>query len=277
MNSSFYAAEHKVKPSAGFSIYRKDASEQNMMTIWFYTIGSVIIVSLISLIGVFFLSIDRKRLAKMLLFMVSFAAGALMGDSFLHLLPESTEGGMQLKISVFILAGILTFFILEKIISWRHCHIPTSEEHPHPVGVMNLIGDGFHNTLDGMIIGGSFLVSVPLGISTTLAVILHEIPQEIGDFGILIHAGYSVRRALFFNFLCALTAVLGAALTLAIGLKSESVSAFLVPFTIGSFVYIATADLIPELKKETALKKSSLQLLFILLGVGVMGILLLLE
>ncbi|HEX7401004.1 MAG TPA: ZIP family metal transporter [candidate division Zixibacteria bacterium] len=248
-----------------------------MMAIWLYTIGSVIIVSLISLIGVFFLSIDQKRLAKMLLFMVSFAAGALMGDSFLHLLPESVEGGMQLRISVFILAGILTFFILEKIISWRHCHIPTSEEHPHPVGIMNLIGDGFHNILDGMIIGGSYLVSVPLGISTTLAVILHEIPQEIGDFGILIHAGYSVRKALFFNFLCAITAVVGAALTLAIGLESESVSAFLVPFTIGSFVYIATADLIPELKKETALKKSLLQLLFILLGAGVMGILLLLE
>jgi zinc and cadmium transporter len=143
--------------------------------------------------------------------------------------------------------------------------------------MMNLIGDGFHNILDGMIIGGSYLVSIPLGVSTTLAVILHEIPQEIGDFGILLHAGYSVRKALFFNFLCALTAVVGAILTLAIGLKSASVSAFLVPFTIGSFVYIATADLIPELKKETALKKSLVQLLFILLGAGVMGLLLLLE
>ena len=248
-----------------------------MMAIWFYTIGSVIVVSLISLVGVFTLSLDRKRLAKMLLFMVSFAAGALMGDSFLHLLPESVAEGMQLKISVFILVGILAFFILEKIICWRHCHIPTSEEHPHPVGIMNLIGDGFHNILDGMIIGGSYLVSVPLGISTTLAVILHEIPQEIGDFGILIHAGYTVRKALLFNFFCALTAVLGAALTLAIGLESESVSSFLVPFTIGSFVYIATADLIPELKKETDLKKSLLQLIFILLGSGVMGILLLVE
>ncbi len=248
-----------------------------MMVVWIYTIGSVLIVSLISLIGVFSISLDQKRLTKMLLFMVSFAAGALLGDSFLHLLPESVEKGMKLEVSVFILTGVFAFFILEKIVSWRHCHIPTSEEHPHPVGIMNLVGDGFHNILDGMIIGGSYLVSVPLGISTTLAVILHEIPQEIGDFGILVHAGYSVRKALFFNFLCALTAILGAVLTLAIGLKSESVSAFLVPFTIGSFVYIATADLIPELKKETALKKSMLQLLFILLGAGVMGILLLLD
>ena len=248
-----------------------------MMAVWLYTIGSVLIVSLISLIGVFSISMDQRRLAKMLLFMVSFAAGALLGDSFLHLLPENVESGLGIKSSIFILIGILSFFILEKIIMWRHCHIPTSEDHPHPVGIMNLVGDGFHNILDGMIIGGSYLVSIPLGISTTLAVILHEIPQEIGDFGILIHAGYSVRRALFFNFLCALTAVVGAVLTLAFGLKSESIAAFLVPFTIGSFVYIATADLIPELKKETALKKSLLQLLFILLGAGVMGILLLLD
>jgi len=248
-----------------------------MIEVWLYTIGSVIIVSLISLIGVFSISIDQKRLGKMLLFMVSFAAGALLGDSFLHLLPESVEDGLGLKAPVFILAGILSFFVLEKIINWRHCHIPTSEEHPHPVGFMNLVGDGFHNFMDGMIIAGSYLVNMPLGLSTTMAVILHEIPQEIGDFGILVHAGYSIRKALWFNFLSALTAVAGAVLTLAVGLKSQSVSAFLVPFTIGSFVYIATADLIPELKKETALKKSLVQLLFIILGVGVMGLFLLLE
>jgi len=246
-----------------------------MLAVWLYTMGSVVIVSLISLIGVFSLSIDEKRLSKMLLFLVSFAAGALLGDAFFHLLPESVEDGMGLRVSLFILVGILAFFILEKIICWRHCHIPTSEEHPHPVGMMNLIGDGFHNIMDGMIIGGSYLVSIPLGVSTTIAVILHEIPQEMGDFGVLVHAGYSIRKALFFNFLSALTAVAGAMLTLIIGSKTQSVSTFLVPFTIGSFVYIATADLIPELKKETALKKSLLQLLFILLGAGVMALLLL--
>jgi len=246
-----------------------------MIAVWLYTMGSVVIVSLISLIGVFSISIDEKRLSKMLLFLVSFAAGALLGDAFLHLLPESVEAGLELKASLFILVGIFAFFILEKIISWRHCHIPTSEKHPHPVGMMNLVGDGFHNIMDGMIIGGSYLVSIPLGVSTTIAVILHEIPQEIGDFGILVHAGYSIRKALIFNFLSALTAVAGAMLTLIIGLKTQSVSTFLVPFTIGSFVYIATADLIPELKKETALKKSLLQLLFILLGAGVMALLLL--
>jgi zinc and cadmium transporter len=248
-----------------------------MFNVWLYTIGSVIIVSLISLIGVFSISIDSKKLARMLLFLVSFAAGALLGGALLHLLPESVEHGLEPKVSIFILAGIFGFFILEKIICWRHCHIPTSDEHPHPVGFMNLVGDGFHNLMDGMIIAGSYLVNIPLGISTTFAVLLHEIPQEIGDFGILVHAGYSIRKALTFNFLSALTAVVGAILTLAIGFETESVSAFLVPFTIGGFIYIATADLIPELKKEVDLKKSLLQLLFILLGAGVMGLLLLLE
>ena len=246
-----------------------------MTNVWLYAIGSVLVVSLVSFAGVLFVAMDEKRLKKMLLFLVSFAAGALLGGAFLHLLPESVEHGVRPSVPIFILCGIFGFFILEKIICWRHCHIPTSEEHPHPVGLMNLVGDGFHNLIDGMIIAGSYLVNPALGISTTMAVILHEIPQEIGDFGILVHAGYSIRRALMFNFLSALTAVLGAILVLSIGLKSEAVSRFLVPFTIGGFVYIATADLIPELKKETNLKKSSLQLLFLVLGAGVMALLLL--
>ncbi|UCB53509.1 MAG: ZIP family metal transporter [Candidatus Zixiibacteriota bacterium] len=245
-----------------------------MANVWLYTIGSVLLVSLVSFAGILFLAIDEKRLKKVLLFLVSFAAGALLGSAFLHLLPESVEHGLKPSVSIFILSGIFSFFVLEKIICWRHCHIPTSEDHPHPVGVMNLVGDGFHNLIDGMIIAGSYLVNPALGISTTMAVLLHEIPQEIGDFGILVHAGYSVRKALMFNFLSALTAAWGAILTLSVGLKTEAVSKFLVPFTIGGFVYIATADLIPELKKETNLKKSSLQLLFLLLGAGVMVLLL---
>jgi zinc and cadmium transporter len=249
--------------------------EENVASVWLYTMGSVLLVSLASFAGVLFIAMDEKRLRRVLLFLVSFAAGALLGGAFLHLLPESAEYGMKSSTSIFILCGILGFFVLEKIICWRHCHIPTSEDHPHPVGLMNLVGDGFHNLIDGMIIAGSYLVNPALGISTTLAVILHEIPQEIGDFGILVHAGYSIRRALMFNFISALTAVWGAILVLSIGLKTEAVSRFLVPFTIGGFVYIATADLIPELKKETNLQKSSLQLLFLLLGAGVMALLLL--
>lgn len=249
-----------------------------MIQTWLYTILSVFIISLVSLVGIFTLSINIEKIKNVLLFLVSFAAGALLGDAFLHLIPEAFGENISfLKISLFILLGMIIFFILEKILFWRHCHIPTSEEHPHPVGMMNLIGDGFHNFIDGVIIAGSFLVSPALGLATSLAVLLHEIPQEIGDFGILLHAGYTRKKALFFNFLSALMAVLGAMLMLMIGSKIENTAQFIVPFTIGGFIYIATADLIPELKKETALLKSLGQLLAILLGIGIMGLLLFLE
>ncbi|MFA5134872.1 MAG: ZIP family metal transporter [Patescibacteria group bacterium] len=249
-----------------------------MTTTWLYTIGSVLIVSLISLIGLFTLAMNLDRLKKILLLLVSFAAGSLLGGAFLHLLPHSIEesGNVELT-ALMILAGIILFLVLEKILCWRHCHIPTSEEHPHPVGINNLIGDGFHNLIDGMIIAGSYMVSVPVGIATTIAVLLHEIPQEIGDFGILIHAGYSKAKAIFFNFISALTAVLGAAMTLLIGTSVEETHHYLVPFTIGGFIYIATADLIPELKKETNLKKSITQVIALLFGISIMGLLLLLE
>lgn len=249
-----------------------------MTETWLYTIGSVLIVSLISLIGVFMLAINLERLKKILLLLVSFAAGSLLGGAFLHLLPHAIEETENVERATFIiLVGIILFFVLEKILRWRHCHIPTSEDHPHPVGINNLIGDGFHNLIDGMIIAGAYMVSVPVGIATTIAVLFHEIPQEIGDFSILIHAGYSRGKALFFNFLSALTAVLGAVLTLIIGSSVEKIHEYLIPFTIGGFIYIATADLIPELKKETNLKKSFAQLLALLFGIGIMALLLLLE
>ncbi|MFA6552879.1 MAG: ZIP family metal transporter [Patescibacteria group bacterium] len=250
-----------------------------MVQIWVSTIASVIIISLISLIGVFTLSIGMDRLRKVLLFMVSFAAGGLLGDAFIHLLPEAikdTEYNITLM-SLLILAGLLSFFILEKILWWRHCHIPTSEDHPHPVASTNLIGDAFHNFIDGTIIAGSFLVSVPLGVTTTIAVILHEIPQEIGDFGILLHTGMKRAKALFYNFLSASVAILGAVVTLLIGRSMESIHTIIVPLTIGGFIYIASADLIPELKKESHTGKSVLQLLSLLFGVGIMALLLLID
>ena len=155
-----------------------------------FSFASVVLVSLISLVGVLTVFIRPERLKKILLLLVSFSVGALFGDAFIHLLPESfTKLGVNLSTSLYIIAGIIAFFVLEKFIHWRHCHIPTSKEHPHPVVFMNLIGDGVHNFLDGVIIGASYLVSIPIGITTTLAVILHEIPQEIGDFGILLHGG----------------------------------------------------------------------------------------
>lgn len=246
-----------------------------MSQIWFYTIISVLIISLISLVGIFTLSINTKVLKKILLILVSFAAGSLLGDVFIHLIPEMVKnGGFSLLASLFLLLGIMVFFVLEKILHWRHCHVPTSENHPHPVGLMNLVGDGLHNFIDGMIIAGAYIVNPALGVATTLAVVLHEIPQEIGDFGILIHAGYSRYKALWFNFISALTSFVGAITILIVGINIESITNFLIPFTAGGFTYIAMSDLIPQLHKQTGFGKTVLQLIFFLLGIGIMMLLL---
>ncbi|MDD5290552.1 MAG: ZIP family metal transporter [Patescibacteria group bacterium] len=245
-----------------------------MGQIYLYTFLSVIIVSLISFIGALSLALNPEKLKKITIFFVSLSAGTLLGDSFIHLLPEMVkEKDYSSSAWLWVLGGIIVFFILEKIICWRHCHIPTSPEHPHHLGAMNLVGDGLHNFIDGLVIAGSFLINPPLGIATTLAVVAHEIPQEIGDFGVLIHAGYSRRKALFLNFLSALTAVLGAFIALLVGPQIENFSAFIIPFTAGGFIYIATADLIPELKKESRPWHSLSQLLSILIGVAIMLIL----
>lgn len=244
------------------------------MSLYFYIFGSVLIVSALSLVGVFFLSFSSSFFKKLIFPLVSFSAGALLGDSFLHLIPETAEASTGgLGVWLYLLAGLLLFFVLEKIIHWRHCHVLTSSEHPHPLGLMNLIGDSLHNFFDGAIIAGSFLISPVLGLATFIAVIAHEIPQELGNFGTLIYAGYSRRRALWLNFLTALTAMLGALAVVVFGAKVDGFTDFIIPFTAGGFIYIATADLIPELKKETGAYKSLLQLACILAGVALMLIL----
>lgn len=237
----------------------------------FYTLLSVILVSLVSLGGILFLLLKKETLKKTLLFLVSLSAGSLFGGAFLHLLPEAVEeGGFGLTVSLSVLGGILLFFIIEKIIHWRHCHVPTSTEHPHHLAPLNLIGDGIHNFIDGLIIAAGYLSSLPLGMVTTLAVLLHEVPQEIGDFGVLLYAGWGKRKALFFNFLSALMAVLGAVVGLMIGSSSEEFVLLILPFAAGGFLYIAGSDLIPELHKECGLKDTFLHLFALLLGIGLM-------
>lgn len=248
------------------------------MVAWIYSIVSVFLISLVSLIGVLALSLNRDRLAKLTLFLVSFAVGGLFGDAFIHLLPESfQELGTNLSVSLYVISGILIFFVLEKFLRWRHCHIPTSEEHMHPLATINLVGDAVHNLIDGMLVGASYMVSLPIGIATTLAVIMHEIPQEVGDFGVLIHGGLSVKKALALNFLSALTAMLGVILAIVLGSEIEGFSLSLLPITAGGFLYIAGSDLIPELHHEVKVLRSLLQFVMILLGVGVMALLILLE
>jgi zinc and cadmium transporter len=240
---------------------------------------SVIVVSLVSFVGILSLSLNETRLRKILLYMVSFSAGSLFGDSFIHLIPEAIEGNLSgTSVSVLIILGILSSFSVERFFQWRHCHIPTSTEHPHSFAYMNLFGDAAHNLIDGLIIGGSYIVSIEIGVATTLAVIFHEIPQEIGDFGVLIYGGFNKRKAVWLNFLTALTAIAGTLTAIILGSIMEGFIPLLIPFAAGNFIYIAGSDLIPELRKDTPEpKKAAMQMISIVLGVVVMLLLLLLE
>ena len=244
---------------------------------WAPALIGVVLISSFSLIGAIGLVIKRDWLERSLFFVVAFAAGALLGDAFFHLIPEIAESprGFDVTASTALLAGVLTLFTLEKVLHWHHAHFPHGEV-LHPVAITNLVGDGLHNFVDGAIVAGSFAVSTELGIATTIAVALHEIPQEFGDFGILLHAGLSPRRALALNFLSAIAAVLGA-LAVLILVPVELIERMLVPFSAGSFIYIASTDLLPDLHKEPEPARSLAQLVALVGGIGAMAALLLLE
>ncbi|MDO8656564.1 MAG: ZIP family metal transporter [Nanoarchaeota archaeon] len=259
-----------------------------MINIILYTFVSVIIVSLISFLGAITLSLKFKKIQKYLLVLVSLSVGSLFGDVFIHLLPEAVEAqGFTIVVSLSVLAGVLLFFVLEKFIHLHHQDISDSTKissmeksthhHGYHLGLMNVLGDGIHNFLDGLIIAASYVVSIPVGIATTIAVIFHEIPQEIGDFGVLLYSGMSVKKALFFNFLSALTAVLGAIVGLIIGNNSYLFVTMLLPFAAGGFLYIAGTNLIPELHKEYGWRQSLLHFTALVLGIGMMVALLFLE
>jgi zinc and cadmium transporter len=249
------------------------------MIAWALGLISIVAISMISLGGILVFWVADKKLKKAFVYMVSFAAGGLFGDVFLHLIPEMVgETGFLTTSSIVIILGILSSFAVERFLQWRHCHIPTSDEHPHSFAYMNLFGDAVHNLIDGLIVGGSYIASIPLGIATTIAVIFHEIPQELGDFCVLIYGGFNKRKALTFNFLTALTAVLGATIAFVVGSAIEGFVPLLIPFAAGNFIYIAGSDLIPELRKDTPEpKKAALQMISLVLGVIPMLLLLLIE
>lgn len=249
-----------------------------MILIYTYAILSTVIVSLVSLVGVFSLSVNEGFIRKNIFLFISLAVGALLGDAFIHLIPESFAAmSDRATVSVLVIVGVFTFFIIEKFLHWHHHEDDTDENHVHPVGNLILFSDGVHNFLDGIIIGASFLISVPVGVATTLAVILHEIPQEIGDFAVLLHAGYTRKRALWLNFLSALTAIIGTIFALLLGGAGESFTTWILPIAAGGFIYIAVADLIPELHKTKVIKHSFLQFLTLALGVILMIVLTFLE
>ena len=237
--------------------------------------ASIFIISLVSLVGVITLSISKKKLDKSLDLLVSLSVGALLGGAFLHLLPELLEEGILKELFIFVIGGILLFFVLEKFVFWHHCH---HLEHEHlSFTYMNLVGDGIHNLLDGVLMAGAFLIDINTGFATTIAVLLHEVPQEIGDFGVLLKGGFTKKKALVANFLTALTAFIGAGLALLFNTLIAEIIPVLVAIAAGGFIYIAGTDLIPELHKNPKIKESILQLFFILIGIGIMFALTLIE
>lgn len=244
-----------------------------------YTIISVILVSLVSLVGITLYLFKKETLDRLLLLLVSLSVGSLFGGAFLHLLPEAVkEEGFTLTISLSVLGGIIFFFVLEKFVHWHHCHNLSCTEHKSHLAVMNLVGDGIHNFLDGLIIAGSYLANIPTGIAATVAVVLHEVPQEISDWGVLLYSGLSRAKALGYNFLSALLAVIGAVIGLVLGSSSEKFVVITLPFAAGGFLYIAGSDLIPELHKKVAPWKETIwQFLALLLGIGITLALSLLE
>lgn len=254
-----------------------------MFSVTVLSLVSVLVVSVLSLVGIGLLFIGERLLQRGLLYFVGFSTGAILGDVFLHMLPELAEGAPDFAtLMPVILVGILFSFVVEKIIHWHHCHLLPEDHdhhdaHHHPVGYLCLIGDGIHNFVDGVLIAGSYLVSTEIGIATTVAVMLHEIPQEIGDFAVLMHSGFSRRSAILWNLLSAVTAVLGAVFVLIGSTAIASMNVYLLPFAAGNLLYIAGSDLIPELHKHTGLRQGIGQLLVMMCGMGFMYAMLFLE
>jgi len=231
-------------------------------------LASVTIVSLVSFIGILFAGLKEAILGRILMALVGFASGSLIGAVFFDLIPEAAESGQA--IWLYIVVGIVFFFIMEKFLYWRHCHDETCQV--HSFAYLNLIGDGVHNFTDGALIAASFLVSSSLGFTTSLAVVFHEIPQELGDFGVLLYGGFEKKKALIYNFLSAITAVIGALVTYFLASQVQGLAQLLVPFAAGGFIYIAATDLMPELHKKSQMKDSVIQLSTLLTGIALMFI-----
>lgn len=237
-----------------------------------YIIASTFAIALIAFIGIFALALKDKVLNKILLILVSLSAGALMGGALLHLLPEAIEEaeGTNFNVFLFVLIGFVLFFIIEKVLHWRHCHNGKCDV--HTFHYMNLVGDSIHNFIDGLIISAGFIASIELGITTVIAIAAHEIPQEIGDFGVLIYGGFKKKKAIVLNFVVALMIVAGGIVGYLVSRNVEQAVVFLLPFAAGGFIYIAATDLIPEIKKELDIKKSMATMLVFICGILIMWI-----
>jgi zinc and cadmium transporter len=237
----------------------------------FWIIGSTFLVSLVAFVGVLALSFKKRLLEQAMLLLVALSAGALIGGAFLHLIPEAVTSYPVGKLDVlfsYVIVGFVIFFLLEKLLYWRHCH--DIECDLHTFGYMNLIGDALHNFIDGLVIAAAFLSDINLGIATTVAIAFHEIPQEIGDFGVLLHSGMKRNRAILLNFMTALASVVGGIAGFALSSQIGAFVPMLLPIAAGGFIYVASSDLIPELQKIADTKKSATTFFVFIFGIVLM-------
>jgi zinc and cadmium transporter len=226
-----------------------------------------LLMSLIAMVGGLLALLPERVLERWLKPLVAFAAGSLIGGAFFHLLPHALDAGPSGPVLAWVVIGFGAFFALDQLLEWHHCHRPVSS-HVRPLGPLLLVADGVHNLLGGLSIGAIFMVDVRAGVAAWVAAALHEVPQELGDFGAIVHAGFSRRRALLLNFLSALTFPLGGVIAYFASQRLDI--HFLIALGCGNFLYIAAADLIPEVKRSEALSETATRFVSFVLGAGLL-------
>jgi len=236
-----------------------------MSEVFINSIIAAMAISLLSLVGVFTFALKKDTFNKISMFLVAFSTGALLGGAFLHLLPESISKSSDISIYIYVLIGIFVFYILERFLRWRHCH-DEADCAVHTFTHMSLIGDSIHNFIDGLIIISAFYVNPGVGVATSVAIASHEIPQELGDFGVLVHGGFSKNKALMWNAISATASIFGVIIGFFLINAIENISLVLLPFAAGGLIYVSMSDLIPELHKENSLNKSIINISLFMLG-----------
>lgn len=242
-----------------------------MLIFWilgFSLLGSIGAIAGASLL----LALPAAMRGKLVPYLISYATGTLLAAAFLGMMPAALQQAPAREVLATVLAGIALFFVLEKLVLWRHCHDSNCEVHSQAAPLI-LIGDAFHNFVDGVVIAAAFLTSVPLGVATAIAVIAHEVPQEVGDFAILLESGYSKSRALLLNTLSAITTLPGAVLAYFWLAEARTLVPYVLALSAASFIYIATADLVPNLHRKVALSDSVRQVALLLAGIATIAVL----
>lgn len=266
------------------------------LNIWLWAMASVGTLSLIALAGVFLLSLQKKTFDKMVSYLVALGAGAMLGNAAFHLLPETFGEGHAPKMAAMLfLVGFVGCYLLEKMLNLhcnrshidcglkpvKHAHgsLPIEHfhfgghgnahraEYIHPTGWMSLVSHSIHNFGDGVLIAVAYMNSIPLGIACTFAIVLHELPMEFGEFGVLLNAGFKRMQAVWVNMVSGVVAMVGTAVTLGLGSSIEGLTEVLTPIGAGTVVYIAACGLIPQLQKESCPRKSRIQFAILVLGV----------